>query len=458
MTASFRENGVSGACGVSDQGTYGSLQAAVPLDKERGLALLSGSLLMAALELALPVKVAVLQQMQEQGRTIRAHQREEPDDLQLARQQIEGLLQQIQPEPYKLYERWEILVTHERGNRRTGNVIHDLWRHLPEQTRLGPEWAGEPRRFTGLLQEARGLFIKLHQDRHHAAHSKADTTFHAISWHVAVLRLGEIPLELQSSARMILEMSTGMPASIRAGMGQALVVLDEIDTRSLIAHVEHSFVRLAADRTKLGEVWGGMHPGMASDQEAGVKSDELTSLREELSILHDRFVSLSGALGPVLNRLGEDMEAVSSQLRELMVSQAQMQKQVKGAHSAVGVDPEAARQSVRVAYRQLQELRNRIVDEITALDPAFRFYHCIIYRELIIQALRRQVVRVEQLVDLSRQTIFQKTIRSAGDTGLAERMIQLQVEHFGAQIQSIIDRITYPEQPVDVQDLIPRDE
>lgn len=166
---------------MADQGAYGSLQAAVPLDKERGLALLSGSLLMAALELALPVKVAVLQQMQEQGRTIRAHQREEPDDLQLARQQLEGLLQQIQPEPYKFYECWEILVTHERGNRRTGNVIHDLWRHLPEQTRLGPEWAGEPRRFTGLLQEARGLFIKLQQDRHHAAHSKADTTFHSIS-------------------------------------------------------------------------------------------------------------------------------------------------------------------------------------------------------------------------------------------------------------------------------------
>jgi hypothetical protein len=58
---------------------------------------------MATLELALPVKVAVLQQMQEQGRTIRTHQCGEPDDLQLARQQIEGLLQQIQPEPYKLY-------------------------------------------------------------------------------------------------------------------------------------------------------------------------------------------------------------------------------------------------------------------------------------------------------------------------------------------------------------------
>ena len=443
---------------VADQGTYGSLQAAVPLDKERGLALLSGSLLMAALELALPVKVAVLQQMQEQGRTIRAHQREEPDDLQLARQQVEGLLQQIQPEPYKFYERWEILVTHERGNRRTGNVIHDLWRHLPEQTRLGPEWAGEPRRFTGLLQEARGLFIKLQQDRHHAAHSKADTTFHSISWHVAVLRLAEIPLELQSSTRLILEMSNAMPASIRVGMEQSLLVLEGIDTRSLMAHVEHSFVQLAAERTQLKDAWVSLHPVTGIDQERGPQSDELASLREELSILHDRFASLSGALGPVLNRLGEDMEAVSSQLRELMVSQAQMQKQVKSAQSASSIDPEVALQSVRVAYRQLQELRNQIVDEITALDPAFRFYHCIIYRELIIQALRRQVVRFEQLVDLSRQTILQKTIRSAGDTGLAERMIQLQVERFGGRIQAILDRIAYPEQPVNLHDLIPREE
>jgi len=443
---------------VADQGAYGSLQAAVPLDKERGLALLSGSLLMAALELALPVKVAVLQQMQEQGRTIRAHQREEPDDLQLARQQLEGLLQQIQPEPYKFYERWEILVTHERGNRRTGNLIHDLWRHLPEQARLGPEWSGEPRRFTGLLQEARGLFIKLQQDRHHAAHSKTDTTFHSISWHVAVLRLAEIPLELQSSTRLILEMSNAMPASIRAGMEQSLLVLEGIDTRSLMAHVQHSFVQLVADRTQLGEVWVRMHPGARPDQERGSQWDELASLREELSILHDRFASLSGALGPVLNRLGEDMEAVSSQLRELMVSQAQMQKQVKSGQSASSADPEVALQSVRVAYRQLQELRNQIVDEITTLDPAFRFYHCIIYRELIIQALRRQVVRFEQLVDLSRQTILQKTIRSAGDTGLAERMIQLQVERFGGRIQAILDQITYPDLPVDAHDLIPREE
>ena len=443
---------------VVDQGRYGSLQAAVPLDKERGLALLSGSLLMATLELALPVKVAVLHQMQEQGRTIRAHQREEPDDLQLARQQIEALLQQIQPEPYKLYERWEILVMHERGNRRTGNVIHDLWRHLPEQTRLGAEWSGEPRRFTGLLQEARGLFIKLQQDRHHAAHSKVDTTFHSISWHVAVLRLGEIPIELQSSARMILEMSTAMPASIRAGMEQVSVVLEGIDIRSLMAHVEHSFVQLAAGRTQLGEAWVAIHPGAEADQEGSPQSDVLASMREELSILHDRFASLSGALGPVLNRLGEDMEAVSSQLRELMVSQAQMQKQVNSSQGASSVDSEAALQSVRAAYRQLQELRNYIVDDITALDPAFRFYHCIIYRELIIQALRRQVVRFEQLVDLSRQIILQKTIRSAGDTSLAERMIQLQVERFGGQIQSILNRITYPAQPVDVHDLIPRED
>lgn len=430
----------------------------MPLDKERGLALLSGSLLLAALELAVPVKVAVLQQMQEQGRTIRAHQREEPDDLQLARQQIERLLEQIQPEPYKLYERWELLVTHERGNRRTGNLIHDLWRHFPELTRLAPEWAAEPRRFTGLLQEARGLFIKLQQDRHHAAHSKVDTAFHSISWHAAVLRLAEIPVELQSSGRMILEMSTAMPPPVRVGLEQTLAVLDRIETQSLMAHVQSSFVRLATERTQLGDLWGQMHPGSISE-EAAAQAGDIVALREELAILHDRLGSLGSALGPVLNRLSEDMEAISLQIRELMVSQALMQKQVNSAHRASSdVDPEMALQSVRLAYQKLQELRNLIVDEITTLEPEFRFYHCIVYRELIVQALRHQVVRFEQLVDLSRQTILQKTIRSAGDTGLAERMIRLQAERFGGQIQAILDRIMYPEQPVNTHDLIPLEE
>ncbi len=442
---------------MGDQASYASLQAAVPLDKERGLALLAGSLLLAVLELAIPVKIAVLQQLQEQGRTIRAHQREEPDDLQLARQQIERLLEQIQPEPYKFYERWELLVTHERGNRRTGNLIHDLWRHFPEQTHLGSEWAAEPRRFTGLLQEARGLFIKLQQDRHHAAHSKADTAFHSISWHAAVLRLAEIPVELQSCGRTVLEVSTAMPAPVRLGLEQSLEVLDRIETQALMTHVQRSFVRLTSERTELGDVWGQMHPGAMPEGRAG-QVDDIVALREELAILHDRFGSLSSALGPVLNRLGEDMEAISSQIRELMVSQAQMQKQVKGAQGSAGADPAMALQSVRLAYRQLQELRNLIVDDITAIEPEFRFYHCIIYRELIVQALRRQVVRCEQLVDLSRQIILQKTVRSAGDTGLAERMIRLQAERFGGRIQFILDQVTYPDAPVDIGDLVARND
>jgi hypothetical protein len=104
---------------VAEQPAYGSLQAAVPLDKERGLALLSGQLLLAVLELALPVKVENLQQLQAQGRSLRAYQREEPDDLQQSRQELEGLLLQIQPEPYKFYERWEVLLSSERGTRRT---------------------------------------------------------------------------------------------------------------------------------------------------------------------------------------------------------------------------------------------------------------------------------------------------------------------------------------------------
>ena len=45
---------------VPEPTDYGSLQAAVSLDKERGLALLAGRLLLALLELAVPVKVQVL--------------------------------------------------------------------------------------------------------------------------------------------------------------------------------------------------------------------------------------------------------------------------------------------------------------------------------------------------------------------------------------------------------------
>lgn len=146
---------------MADHSNFGSLQAAVPLDKERGLALLSGQLLLAVLELALPVKVLSLQQWQAQGRSLRAHQREEPDDLHLARQELEGLLQQTQPEHYKFYERWEVLLSTDRGTRPTATLIHDLWRHRPEQVRLKPEGAGELRRFTGFLQEERGLCIKL---------------------------------------------------------------------------------------------------------------------------------------------------------------------------------------------------------------------------------------------------------------------------------------------------------
>jgi hypothetical protein len=131
------------------------------------------------LDLAVPVKVEVLQDLRGQGRNIRAVQREEPDDLHQARQELEALLTQIQPEPYTFYERWEVLLSTDRGTRRTGALIHDLWRHLPEQIRLRPEGSGELRRFTGLLQETRGLCIKLQQDRHHASHSKADTAFHA---------------------------------------------------------------------------------------------------------------------------------------------------------------------------------------------------------------------------------------------------------------------------------------
>jgi hypothetical protein len=438
---------------VAEHPDYGSLQAAVSLDKERGLALLAGRLLLALLELAVPVKVEVLQELRAQGRNIRAVQREEPDDLHQARQELEALLTQIQPEPYKFYERWEVLLSTDRGTRRTGALIHDLWRHLPEQIRLRPEGAGELRRFTGLLQESRGLCIKLQQDRHHASHSKADTAFHSLSWHAAVLRLAEMPAELLACGQMILATALTIPAPVQAGLEQALQGLDVIEAQLLVAHVERSFVQLAGERTALGERWSQIHPP-ASDASSPLQAKEISSMREELAILHDRFAALSGAIGPVLNRLGDDMESISTQLQELMVLQAQTQLALRQSTSEAPLDESAALDSVLAAYRQLQDLRLAIVQEMSQREPTFRFYHCIVYRELIVQALRQRVLRVEQLVALSRQTILQKTLRSGGDSDFSARMVDEQAERFGGRIQAILDRIVYPSGPMEPRDLV----
>lgn len=438
---------------MAEHPDYGSLQAAVSLDKERGLALLAGRLLLALLELAVPVKVEVLQELRAQGRNIRAVQREEPDDLHQARQELEALLTQIQPEPYKFYERWEVLQSSDRGTRRTGALIHDLWRHLPEQIRLRPEGAGELRRFTGLLQESRGLCIKLQQDRHHASHSKADTAFHSLSWHAAVLRLAEMPAELLACGQMILATALTIPAPVQAGLEHALQGLDVIEAQLLVAHVERSFVQLAGERTALGERWSQIHPP-ASDASSPLQAKEISSMREELAILHDRFAALSGAIGPVLNRLGDDMESISTQLQELMVLQAQTQLALRQSTSEAPLDESAALDSVLAAYRQLQDLRLAIVQEMSQREPTFRFYHCIVYRELIVQALRQRVLRVEQLVALSRQTILQKTLRSGGDSDFSARMVDEQAERFGGRIQAILDRIVYPSGPMEPRDLV----
>jgi len=94
------------------------------------------------------------------------------------------------------------------------------------------------------------------------------------------------------------------------------------------------------------------------------------------------------------------------------------------------------------------------VQEMSQWEPAFRFYHCIVYRELIVQALRQRVVRVEQLVALSRKTILQKTLRSGGDSDFSARMVDEQLERFGGRIQAILDRINYPSAPIDRRDLL----
>jgi hypothetical protein len=44
------------------------------------------------------------------------------------------------------------------------------------------------------------------------------------------------------------------------------------------------------------------------------------------------------------------------------------------------------------------------------------------------------VVRVEQLVILSRQTILQKTLRSGGDSDFSARMVDEQAERFGGRM------------------------
>ena len=107
-----------------------------------------------------------------------------------------------------------------------------------------------------------------------------------------------------------------------------------------------------------------------------------------------------------------------------------------------------------IAYRQLQDLRLAIVQEMGHREPAFRFYHCIVYRELIIQALRQRVVRIEQLVALSRQTILQKTLRSGGDSDFSARMVDEPAKRFGGRIQAILDRIVYPSAPMEPRDLV----
>jgi hypothetical protein len=442
---------------VAQQPAFGSLQAAVSLDKERGLALLAGRLLLALLELAVPVKVQLLQDLSSEGRNIRSYQREEPDDLHQARQELEALLSQIQPEPYKFYERWEVLLSSDRGTRRTGSLIHDLWRHLPEQVRLKPEGAGELRRFTGLLQETRGLCIKLQQDRHHASHSKADTAFHSLSWHAAVLRLAEMPMELRGSAQIILATAVTIPTPVQAGLNQTLQALDSIETQPLLGHVERAFVQLAGARTGLGKRWLEIHPP-AHQAGAALHAEELSQLREEMAILQDRFAALSGSIGPVLNRLSDDIEGIGAQLRELMVLQAQANKALR--HNGVDspVDEATALASVQAAYRELQDLRFAIAQEMGQLESDFRFYHCIVYRELIVQALRQRVVRVEQLVELSRQTILQKTLRSGGDTDLASRLVDKQAQRFGDRLQAILDRIIYPLETVTPSDLLGRDD
>jgi hypothetical protein len=73
----------------------------------------------------------------------------------------------------------------------------------------------------------------------------------------------------------------------------------------------------------------------------------------------------------------------------------------------------------------------------------------------IVQEMSQRVLRVEQLVALSRQTtILQKTLRSGGDSDFSARMVDEQAERFGGRIQSILDRIVYPSGSMEPRDLV----
>jgi len=76
---------------------------------------------------------------------------------------------------------------------------------------------------------------------------------------------------------------------VQAGLELALQVLDGIETQPLLGHVERAFVQLAGERTGLGECWLAIHPP-AAEAGAALQAEELSQLREELSILQDRFL------------------------------------------------------------------------------------------------------------------------------------------------------------------------
>ena len=185
---------------------------------------------------------------------------------------------------------------------------------------------------------------------------------------------------------------------------------------------------------------------------------EISWLKEEVAILQDRFAALSGSIGPVLNSLSADVEGLSAQLQEIKALQIEASKGNNTSSVSAPIDRDAAIKSLQFAYQRLQTLRYEITRELSSLEPDFRYYHCIVYRELILQSLREKVVSSEQLVWLSRETILRKTMRSGGDIGLSARLVDLQARQFGDQIQAILDQVVYPDGALNAAELVGRDD
>ena len=166
---------------------------------------------------------------------------------------------------------------------------------------------------------------------------------------------------------------------------EVIRTLEAIQTHALMAHVERAFVQLASERTGLAELWIEAHP-TATDETSALQYKEISWLKEEVAILQD-VSALSGSIGPVLIVLVLMLRA-QCQLQEIKALQIEASKSNNPSSVSAPIDRDAAIKSLQFAYQRLRLSGMRLPS--LALEPDFRYYHCIVYRELILQSLREK--------------------------------------------------------------------